>query len=313
MLLKCADDKSKRLALLQNLQQSPALDVRQKKWVREELLRLRKGIEGERDSAYFLDQYFKGGENHVLVHDLRLVFEGDVAQIDHLIINRGTGIYLIETKNYAGNVLINEHGEFTVEYDEDRFGIPSPVEQSRRHARILQRLLERLEITSRTGGPLECYHVVMFHPKAIITRPPKATYDTSNIIKADQFPTWHQQFVDKELGVGKVLQMFANVRSLETIREWGAKLVRQHRPANPLELPDFMQPKAVAKPAPSAVPSPAAQFAALPVAAQEQPGQKRLLCLHCHQKISYAEGKFCWNNPARFGGGQYCREHQSMF
>ena len=31
MLLKSADDKSKRLALLQDLQQSSALDVRQKK------------------------------------------------------------------------------------------------------------------------------------------------------------------------------------------------------------------------------------------------------------------------------------------
>lgn len=312
MLLKSADDKSKRVALLQDLQQSPALDARQKKWLREELLRLRKGIEGERDSAYFLDQYFKGGENHVILHDLRLVFEGDVAQIDHLVINRGIGIYLIETKNYAGNVSINEHGEFTVEYDDDRFGVPSPLEQSRRHARILQRLLERLEITSRTGGPLDCYHVVMFHPKAIITRPPKAAYDTANIIKADQFPTWHQQFVDKELGVGKVLQMFANVRSLDTIREWGEKLMRQHRPAN---LPDleFMRPKAAADPAPVAAARPPLQAASMPAASQEQPGQKRLICLRCQQKISYAEGKYCWNNAARFGGGQYCREHQALF
>lgn len=318
MLLKSADDKSKRLALLQDLQQSPALDIRQKKWLREELLRLRKGIEGERDSAYFLDQYFKGGENHVLLHDLRLVFEGDVAQIDHLIINRGIGIYLIETKNYAGNVSINDHGEFTVQYDEDRFGIPSPLEQSRRHGRILQRLLERLEITNRTAGPLECHHVVMFHPKAIINRPPKSAHDTSNIIKADQFPTWHQQFVDKEMGVRKVLQVLANVRSLDTIQEWGAKLVRQHRPANPLELPDFMQPRAPSQPAaapliPRAAPVSSAKRTGETAASQEKPGEKRLICLHCEQKISYAEGKFCWNNPGRFRNGQYCREHQALF
>lgn len=48
------------------------------------------------------------------MHDLRFAFDGEVAQIDHLIINRAFGIYLIETKNYAGNLVINDHGEFTV-------------------------------------------------------------------------------------------------------------------------------------------------------------------------------------------------------
>ena len=36
---------------------------------------------------------------------------------------------MIETKNYSGT--INDHGEFTAEYDDDRFGIPSPIEQKR--------------------------------------------------------------------------------------------------------------------------------------------------------------------------------------
>ncbi len=61
MLLKKADDKSKRVALLEDLQKSTLLDTRQKKWLREELGRFRKGIQGEQDSAYYLDQYFKDG------------------------------------------------------------------------------------------------------------------------------------------------------------------------------------------------------------------------------------------------------------
>src|SRR5690349_19734000 len=47
MLLKLADDKSKRVSLLEDLQKSTLLDARQKKWLREELGRLRKGIQGE--------------------------------------------------------------------------------------------------------------------------------------------------------------------------------------------------------------------------------------------------------------------------
>ena len=62
MLLKSADDKSKRLALLQELQRSQLLDpVQKKKWLRDELMRLNKGIQVERETAHYLDYYFKDG------------------------------------------------------------------------------------------------------------------------------------------------------------------------------------------------------------------------------------------------------------
>jgi len=38
-----------------------------------------------------------------------------------------------------------------------------------------------------------------------------------------------------------------------------------------------------------------------------------LICAQCGIKIGYPEGKFCWNNVKRFGGLQYCREHQAGF
>lgn len=327
MLLKSADDKSKRLALLEELQRSQLLDQTQKKWLRDELMRLTKGIQGERESAHYLDSYFKDGVNHVVLHDLRFVVDGEVAQIDHLIINRLIGIYLLETKNYSGNLVINEHGEFTAEYGDARFGIPSPIEQSLRHERILSKLLKKLEIGGRTKKEGEFYHVVMLHPKATIERPPIKDFDTSNVIKADQFPTWHKRFVDK-IGVGTVVKGVLNMRSLDTITEWGEKLMRQHRPANFLELPDFMRPREPSKTAASTSAS-AAQFSGngatpiKPAQAKEnlstpasQPSEepaKRLICAHCGFKISFPEGKFCWNNAKRFNGLAYCREHQVLF
>lgn len=326
MLLKSADDKSKRETLLEELQRSPLLDVGQKKWLREELSRLKKGIQGERDSAHYLDSYFKNGENHIVLHDLRFVVDGEVAQIDHLIINRALGFYLLETKNYSGNLIINEQGEFTVDYGDGRFGIPSPIEQSMRHERILSTLLERLDIVGRTQKKADFHHVVMLHPKAIITRPPAKVFDTSHVIKADQFPTWHQQFVDK-IGVGTVFKSLLNVRSFETIKEWGEKLMRQHRPADQLTLPDFMQPKhavtatvkppipatpAVVQCPPPAKPTQTTNSQASTAAHTEEPA-KRLICTHCGSKISFAEGKFCWNNAKRFGGVAYCRVHQALF
>lgn len=324
MLLKSADDKSKRVALLEALQRSPVLETFQKNWLHDELMRLKKGIQGERDSAYYLDSYFKDSENNVVLHDLRFVIDGEVTQIDHLIINKVSGIYLLETKNYACNLVINERGEFTAEYESGRFGIQSPIEQSLRHERALCKLLETLDIVGRTQKQPDFYHVVMLHPKAIIERPPTKIFDTSNVIKADQFPTWHKSFVDK-IGVGALFKSALNMRSLDTIKEWGEKLMRQHRPADLLELPDFMRPREQRPPAPAASapapvrhPAPAAQTPtpAQNLRASAQPTQepaKRLICAHCSAKISFAEGRFCWNNAKRFGGVAYCREHQALF
>jgi hypothetical protein len=304
VLIKTADDKSKRIKLLEELQQSGQLGATQKKWLREELHRFKKGLQGERESAHYLDSHFKDSANHALIHDLRLFVDDEVAQIDHLVFARAGMIYLIETKNYSGNLIINEHGEFTVDYDGERYGIPSPLEQSRRHERILQKLAEQLGIMGRVDKKLDVHHVVLMHPKAIIQRPPPKAFDTSFLIKADQFPSWHQKFAD-QLGVGSVLKGMLNLRSQATVREWAEKLCRQHRPQDLLAIPDFMKLEAASASKPILAPSSAFASAAESIA-------KRLICAHCNAKISYAEGKFCWSNAKRFGGLQYCRDHQGL-
>ena len=45
----------------------------------------------------------------------------------------------------------------------------------------------------------------------------------------------------------------------------------------------------------------------------EDSRQRKLVCCTCDAKISYEEGKFCWNNERRFAGLQYCRTHQADF
>lgn len=316
MLIKSADDKSKRLALLEDLQKSSLLDARQKDWLRDELRRLNAGIKGEQAAAFYLNGHYKDGQNNVLLHDLRFQVDGEVAQIDHLVINRTGYMVLIETKNYSGDLEVNAHGEFTVRYGKERYGIPSPYEQSRRHARILGKLLERLEISTRTDKLPEFHNVVMMHPKAIIQRPDPKALDTSFLIKADQFPAWHDKLVD-DFSTGGVLKALFNMRSSDTIKEWGEKLKRQHRPADLLTLPDFMQPKphlaqAVQAPKPAAFAPVAVPTAATPAEAVASLA-KKVICAHCRAKISFPEGKFCWNNAKRFGGLQYCREHQGLF
>ncbi len=120
MIIKHADDKAKRLALLAELKKSALLDARQREWLDEELVRVRRGIEGERDAAFYIDSYLKASKNNAVIHDLRLEFEGEVAQIDHLFFNRRLDFFLVETKCFNGNLAINEHGEFSVTYTNGR-------------------------------------------------------------------------------------------------------------------------------------------------------------------------------------------------
>jgi hypothetical protein len=304
MLIKTADDKSKRITLLESLQDSPKLDARQKAWARDELVRLRRGIQGERDAAHYLDNYFADGKNYAVIHDLRLVDGEDTAQIDHLVIGRAFEFYLLETKNFNGSLRINDLGEFSMKYSGDReFGIPSPLEQSRRHERVLLKALDKLGITGRVTKRPTFHHVVLVHPAATISRPPAKAFDSGMVIKADQFRTWHERQVEKESGIANAFAGLMNVRSSDTVESWGKLLVRLHRPADQLALPEFMRPKA-------ASPQPTLNAPAAP--AQPKP-ERKLLCATCGEKISFAEGKYCWNNEARFGGLQYCREHQAAF
>lgn len=317
MLFKQADDKTKRLRLLEDLQASPVLDARQRTWLKEEHWRVKQGIDGERDAAFHIDSVMRDGANTAVLHDLRFVVDGEVAQIDHLVFNRLMDFILVETKCYAGHVEINEAGEFAVRYGSGKqFGIPSPLAQSERHARVLAKLLERLGITGRLGTQPKFHHLVMFHPKAIIKRPDAKRLDTSNVIKADQFAQWRERWMEDPSALTALTSML-NVRGRDTLKEWAALLVRQHQPADLLAMPDFMQPRtggpslassgAVARQEPPPPVAPVLQ------AAQEAEPAKRLICASCNAKISYAEGKFCWNTPKRFGGLQYCREHQRAF
>jgi hypothetical protein len=313
MLIKTADDKSKRLRLLEDLQKSPRLDVKQKDWLAKELRNTRLGMQGEKNAAHYLDNYLRTSKNFMVIHDLRVSVDGEVAQIDHLMVGRAFFI-LVETKTFGGDVTVNDHGEYSVQYPGERvYDIPSPLEQSRRHGNVLSKLLDLLEIRPRTGGRHRMEHVVLVDPKRAIHRPDPKKLDASFLVKADQFPAWHEKWADKNPGVLELFSTLADVRGQDTIKEWAEKIARQHRPAPVLDLPEFM------KPAPEPVrtteaprtqsngPSPAIEEA------DSAPSRRKLVCGTCGAKITYAEGKFCWNQDRRFGGSQYCREHQAAF
>lgn len=107
-----------------------------------------RGLRGEKETAFMLDRKFGlDNRNHLLLHDLRLPDGlGGFAQFDHIIFARlSRTAAIVESKNYAGKISKNEHGEWCVWYRGQRRpqNIPNPVEQVRRQRDVLEAWLRR--------------------------------------------------------------------------------------------------------------------------------------------------------------------------
>ena len=322
MRIKKADDKSKRLTLLESLLSDSRVSADGQKWLKDELWALRKGIQGEKDAAYYLDAYFDSNSlNTVLLHDLRIEVDGQVAQIDHLLVNRTFEFILIESKNFTGNLIINERNEFSVAYGDKTLGIPSPFEQSKRHALVLDALRKQLGIVGRLGANPTFTHVVLVHPQTTITRP-ENWKPPGHLMKADAFATWYQQEHIDEAGLFTMVKEMTNVRSRETVQSWGKALVQAHRPADLFYIPEFARPK-MAVPAAkqeqatrTSEPAPVAVEPAPPRALDSdkpETAATRYFCASCKKTITQAVFSFCMNNKNRFAGRAYCMSHQQGF
>lgn len=104
--------------------------------------------------ASHLRRAFKTDPDVFVFNDLRLVFEGEVAQIDHLVLHRG-GMVLIESRSVSGEVLVNERAEWVRWTDSHHEGMLSPVEQARRHEAVLRAMLGAKSERLRDRTPLE--------------------------------------------------------------------------------------------------------------------------------------------------------------
>ena len=313
MLIKDADDHGKRLALLESLQDEPSLNRAQRDWLNSQIWALRMGMSGERNAAHYIDHYYKDSQNLAVIHDLRLEMEDETAQIDHLIISRGLIFYLLETKNFSGNLSINAHGEFTVHYSSGSKGIPSPLEQSKRHEKVLSKWLERLGISGRLGSKPQFFHAVLIDPRGTIQRPAAGTFDSSNVVKADQFDAWRTKHVEKGISIAQTLTAMVNLRDRDTVREWAEKLVRQHRPLTPQQwVPEFMklpEPSSAVTQAQSSAMVQAKKISEIRPVNQVP---ERALCASCAKPLSQAEKNFCTDNAKIFGSAMLCMAHQKL-
>lgn len=231
MLIKQADDKSAHLAALEARMQLPGIAGKQAKG---DYYRLKAGIKGEQDSAYFIDFHFgETSKNWAVIHDLRLEHNGRVAQIDHLLFNRFCEIYVLETKQFNSGIKITEEGEFLRwdEYRKTYEGMESPLRQNERHIAVLKDVCATLDLPVRLGLRLqpEFQSLVLIANNAKIYRPSKSVFDTSRVIKADQL----RERIDKDIegeSAASILFKAPKMVSSETVRDLAMQLAARHTP-----------------------------------------------------------------------------------
>ncbi len=201
--------------------------------IERELKTMKSGVSGEKDSAYYIDFYFGDSRNRAVTHDLRLEHKGQVAQIDHLLINRFFDIYVLESKNYSYKLKISPEGEFQAYYAKEYIGIPSPIEQNKRHIHLLGRFLKYHNILPKRIGisiKPRFKNLILVSPKSIITRPPGNKFDTSSVIKADVLRTKIDREVDKGKNPLTNLATISKICSSSTLEKTATKLAMFHKP-----------------------------------------------------------------------------------
>jgi hypothetical protein len=307
MQIKGADDRTADLSALNSFLVRPELSTDARQRIEQEIRSIRAGAVGERDAAYEIEFYFGKNANYATIHDLRLEHDGRVAQIDHLIINRVLQVWVCESKHFVDSVSINAQGEWTRGYHGREYGVPSPIEQNKKHVDVLDAVLRSgaVSLPRRifTMRP-ELLSLVLVSNNAVIKRPPKVSRveGIDTVIKAERlrsgvFDTWDDS----------VRTMVKRLVSTETIQRIARDLVALHRPIAFDWAAKFgFGPAADGLASVAALPGPSMPRRGLPTDPSGKP------CDRCGGSMSFAEVAFCRFNSKRFDGRSYCRPCQAL-
>jgi len=223
MLLKKIDKQKEEDILCLKKKLDFSDNEKQKYLIRQELKALELGLQGEKETAYFIDFNLKDSENYVILHDLRFEIDGLTAQIDHLLISKAVGIILVETKNTQASVTINDDGTMLYDYGKKSYNVPSPLAQSERHALVLGLILEKYNMK------IDIISCVVFLPEVKITNKilPKSFYRADTFIKdmRDEF----QRSPLKMFSVAFKM-VTNNIPSAKNMENIGNILINEHKP-----------------------------------------------------------------------------------
>jgi Nuclease-related domain len=315
---KAIDDRQPQIDALEALGTRSDVDAQTRRRIDQEIRMIRAGASGERDAAYEIEFHLGASRNNMTIHDLRIELDGRVAQIDHLIINRLLDIWVCESKHFAEGVAIDQHGEWVAFFGNRPHGIPSPVEQNRRHIDVLSDVFakgvvplpKRLGITIRP----QVRSLVLVSNGARISRPKgKAAAGVDgldSVIKVEKlWPTIERAYNQHSAAaIGKLVGQ-------ETVETLARRLIALHAPARvdwaakfglPVAPPPIRAFEVTSpRPTPQPTPTPGSPPTVAPVGP--------VTCASCGRRISQAVVTYCQAHAARFRGAIYSMDCQKGF
>lgn len=226
MIFKEADSKQKQLNTLKKLLQQSTSD-KQKALIQKDLNMLQSGLDAEKQNAYYIDFYLKDNNNLLVLHDIRIEHNGKSAQIDHILISR-FGIELLESKSFKGELTINEDGSLKVSGFNKVQAYPNPLEQSRRHAKVVEELVkDKTDLGKRVNllGGIEVDSRVLINPNTPMTNKNLPEH----FVRGDAFLTQRNKEIDK-IGILKSFKLVSKMISIDTVKEIAQLLVDAHKP-----------------------------------------------------------------------------------
>jgi len=232
-VLKVPDPIDDKISLLEDLQKSPTVSKVQKSKITQEIKNLRAGHRAEQTAHHLLSKLQVRNPSY-LISDLRLNIEGDIAQIDHLLVNKFGFIYLFETKSFSTGIKVTEDGTFLRwdAYQETYIEIMSPLKQSMRHEPTLVKALKKLGYHGLTD---EITHIVLIDYKSKLDKPKDAF---ENVCRPDRVEEVIESVSEKRANEVTILDIPSATKTIAKafltstahIEESFQKLTELHQP-----------------------------------------------------------------------------------
>ena len=226
MILKQTDNKTSQLKIVEKLLEESTSDS-QKELIKKDYYKLKNGYEAEKENAYLIDFYLKDTKNTIVLHDLRLEYSGLTAQIDHILIHR-LEILILESKSFKGYLEIKKDNSLEVSYNGKITSYPNPLEQAKRHAEVVKKILIANNIIS------DGFFSFGYEINTQVAINPNTTVKNETLpelfSKADIFITeWRKR--NDNIGFIKAAKLLlAGMKSKDEILNIGNFLLSMHKP-----------------------------------------------------------------------------------
>jgi hypothetical protein len=306
MQIKAADGRQPDILALERLLERRDTPAATRKRIEDKIRDIRAGEKGEHDAAYEIELWFGRSPHWASIHDLRIEVDGLAAQMDHILINRFAQIWVCESKSFAEGVSVNEHGEWTRWWHRTPHGMPSPIEQNRRHVELLRRVFDDglVKAPRRLGlVPMKpsIRSLVLVSNSARIDRPNRKVDGLDQVIKSEQLKTRLFDEFDK-VSDWRVATLIGK----EGLEALARSLAALHRPGSI----DWEARFGLAS---SLSTNAAIQSTTVPEGISRRPAGNESVageCLRCGRSVSDAIVRYCREHALEFAGAIYCMRCQ---